>query len=151
MNREELDEFYIRMAYLVSTRSTCIRRKVGAVIVKDKIVLSTGYNGAPTEISHCNSDTCIRNKLNIPSGERHEMCRGAHAENNAIAQAARKGISIEGATIYCTTQPCIYCAKSIVNSGIKRLIYSEPYGNGMDELTMEMLQNIEVKIINVKL
>lgn len=147
MERDSIDIFYIKMAYLVSERSTCLRRKVGSVIVKDAIVLSTGYNGSPSKIPHCTSETCIRTKLNIPSGERHEMCRGSHSEINAIAQAAKQGINIDGATLYCTTQPCIYCAKAMVNAGIKRIVFVENYGNGFDELTKEMLQNIQVDIL----
>lgn len=147
--RESIDIFYLKMAYLVSERSTCTRRKVGAVIVKDKIVLSTGYNGAPRDIEHCTTDTCIRKRLNIPSGEKHELCRGGHAEANAIAQAAMNGINIEGSTIYCTTQPCVYCSKLMANAGVKRIVYSEPYGKGMDDLTLEMLQNIKIDVLSL--
>lgn len=148
--RESIDDFYLKAAYLVSERSTCTRRKVGAIIVRDKIILSTGYNGAPRNIEHCTTKTCIRTKLNIPSGEKHELCRGGHAEANAIAQAAMNGINIKGSTIYCTTQPCVYCAKLMANAGIERIVYSEPYGKGMDELTLEMLQNIKIEIRECK-
>ena len=141
-NRDDIDVFYMKMAYLMSERSTCLRRKVGSVIVRDKIVLSTGYNGVPKDLPHC--QTCLRKELNIPSGQRHELCRASHAEGNAIAQAAMNGVNINGATIYCTTQPCLYCAKLIVNSGIKRLVYNEEYGDGMDDLTKEILSNIDV-------
>lgn len=147
MERENIDLHYIKMAYLISERATCTRRKVGAVIVRNGIVLSTGYNGAPNKIDHCSNETCIRRKLNIPSGERHEMCRGSHAEVNAIAQAARNGVNIDNSIMYCTTQPCVYCAKAMVNAGIKTLIYSEDYGNGLDDLTKEMLKNIEIKVL----
>lgn len=146
--RDDIDIFYMKMAYLMSERSTCLRRRVGSVIVRDKIVLSTGYNGVPKDLPHCN--TCLRQELNIPSGQRHELCRASHAEGNAIAQAAMNGVNINGATIYCTTQPCLYCAKLIVNSGIKRLVYCEDYANGLDDLTLEMLSNIVVEKINIK-
>lgn len=146
--RDDIDIFYMKMAYLMSERSTCLRRQVGSVIVRDKIVLSTGYNGVPKDLPHCN--TCLRQELNIPSGQRHELCRASHAEGNAIAQAAMNGVNINGATIYCTTQPCLYCAKLIVNSGIKRLVYCEDYANGLDDLTLEMLSNIVVEKINIK-
>ena len=147
-NRIDLDLFYLKMAYLVSERSTCIRRHVGCVIVRDSIVLSTGYNGVPRLLEHCSPNICIRNKLNIPSGEKHELCRGSHSEVNAIAQAAKNGVNIDNSTIYITTQPCIYCAKALVNAGIKRIVYCEDYGKGLDELTKEMLKNIEVVKIN---
>lgn len=147
--REEQDIFYLKLAYMYAERSTCIRRKVGAVIVKDNVQISCGYNGAPRKIEHCNDNTCIRKILNVPSGQKHELCRGAHAEGNAIAQAAKNGINVENSTIYCTTQPCIYCAKLIVNSGIKRLVFAEPYKDGMDDLTKEMLQNVEIKLLNI--
>lgn len=147
MSRQSIDIFYMKMAYLVSERATCIRRKVGSVIVRNKIVLGTGYNGAPSGIEHCSNETCIRKKLNIPSGQQHDKCRGSHSEMNAIAQAAKNGVNIDNSTMYCTTQPCIYCAKAIVNAGIKRLVYCESYGGGMDELTSEMLKNIQVDII----
>lgn len=140
--RESLDNFYMKMAYLVSERSTCLRRKVGAVIVKNKIVLSTGYNGAPSGIEHCSSESCVRKKLNVPSGERQELCRGSHSEMNAISQAARTGTNIDGSTLYCTTYPCAYCAKAIVNAGITRVVYTEGYP---DKLTEEMLKNIKVE------
>jgi dCMP deaminase len=149
MERESIDIFYMKMAYLVSTRSTCLRRKVGSVIVKDKIVLGTGYNGSVKGMKHCTSETCFRK--NVPSGEKLNNCAGAHSEQNAICQAACKGVSIEGATLYCTTQPCTYCAKAIVNSGIKRLVFCESYGNGFDDLTKEILQNIQVDIIDFNL
>ena len=147
MSRVSKDIFFMKLAYQYAEQSTCVRRKVGAVIVKDNIQLSGGYNGAPSGLQHCTNETCIRKKLNISSGQQHEKCRGAHGEMNAISQAAKNGVNIDGSTIYCTTQPCIYCAKAIVNSGIKRLVYCESYGNGMDELTSEMLQNIQVDII----
>lgn len=149
--REPLDIFYLKMAYFMSERSTCARRKVGAVLVKDRMVLSSGYNGAPKHVEHCTPETCIRTKLNIPSGERQEMCIGAHAEMNAISQASYHGICTKDATIYCTTQPCLYCSKAIINAGIKRIVYCEDYGRGMDELTKKILSNIEVVKIDKSL
>ena len=144
MERDSIDVHYMKMAYLVSERSTCLRRKVGSVIVRDKQLLSSGYNGAPVGLPHCTSDLCMRMKLNIPSGEKPNLCRSVHSEMNAICQAAKNGVNINGATIYCTTFPCIYCAKSLVNAGIKRLVYCESYGVGEDKLTLEMLQNIQI-------
>ena len=143
-DRPEWDEYFMMMAVLTSTRSTCLRRRVGAVIVKDKHIIATGYNGAPRGLSHC-TDTgkCIREELNIPSGERHELCRALHAEQNAIIQAATLGQSIEGATIYITTQPCIICAKMIINSGIKRIVIKEGYP---DKVAVEMLKEAGIAI-----
>lgn len=149
--REPLDIFYLKMAYFIAERSTCVRRKVGAVLVKDRMVLSSGYNGAPKNVEHCTPETCIRTQLSIPSGERQEMCIGAHAEMNAIAQASYNGICTKDATIYCTTQPCLYCSKAIINAGIKRIVYCEGYGTGMDELTQKILSNIEVVRIDKSL
>lgn len=143
--RDNIDIFYLKMAYLISERSTCIRRHVGAVIVRDKVVLSTGYNGAVSGAKHCTKETCLR--IGKKSGEKIEQCRAGHAESNAIANAAKNGVNINGATLYCTTQPCSYCAKLIANSGIKKLIFSEPYGDSFDDLTKEILQNIEIEII----
>ena len=122
MDRPSWDEYFMQVVHLVKTRSTCLRRKVGAVIVKDKRILATGYNGAPIGCRHCEEVGCLRQKLNVPSGERHELCRAIHAEQNAIVQAARAGTSIDGATIYVSAQPCVICAKMLINSGIKRIV-----------------------------
>ena len=127
MSRPTWDEYFMEMAELARTRTTCLRRGVGAVIVKDNRVLATGYNGSPKGVSHCSETGCLREKMNVPSGQRHELCRGLHAEQNAIIQAACMGASIEGATLYCTHQPCAICAKMIVNAGIKRVVYKYPY------------------------
>jgi dCMP deaminase len=121
------------IATLVASRSTCLRRKVGACVVKDKRILTTGYNGAPTGITHCEEVGCLREKLNIPSGERHELCRGLHAEQNAIIQAAKIGLSLEGATMYVTNHPCFICAKMIINSGIEKVVYKDGYPDKMAE------------------
>ena len=123
MNRPSWDEYFMQMAELTAQRSTCLRRQVGAIIVKEKHIIATGYNGAPKGLPHCEElGGCLREKLEIPSGERHELCRALHAEQNAIIQAATLGQSIEGATIYITHQPCIICAKMIINAGISRIV-----------------------------
>ncbi len=126
-NRPTLDEYFMEIAEVVAKRSTCLRNKVGAVIVRDKRILSTGYNGAPRDMEHCLEIGCIRDQQNIASGTRHELCRAVHAEQNAIIQSALHGVSVEGATLYCTHQPCILCAKMIINSKIKRVVYSNKY------------------------
>jgi dCMP deaminase len=133
----------MRMAYLVSTRSTCTRRHVGAVIVKDRRVLATGYNGPPKGLAHCDVTGCIREDLNVPSGERHELCRGLHAEQNAIIQAAVHGVSIKDATIYVTNHPCVVCAKMLINAEIKEIVYAEGYP---DDLAKLMLLESDVKV-----
>jgi dCMP deaminase len=131
LKRPDWDTYFLELAQLASRRATCLRRKVGAVIVKDKHLLSTGYNGAPKGISHCDVTGCLREKLKIPSGEKHELCRGLHAEQNAIIQAALYGVSIREATLYCTTLPCSICAKMIINAGIKEIIISGGYPDRM--------------------
>ncbi len=115
------------IAEMVSTRSTCLRRKVGAVLVKDKRIISTGYNGPPTGLKHPDEVGCLREKLGIPSGERHELCRGLHAEQNAIIQAALHGVSTKGSVLYCTHCPCSLCVKMLINAGISKVIYREGY------------------------
>jgi len=127
--RPSLDEYFLEIASVVGTRSTCLRNHVGAVIVRDKRIISTGYNGAPRGLAHCLDIGCIRNQENIPSGTMTERCRGVHAEQNAIIQAALHGVSTDGATLYCTHQPCILCAKMIINANIKRVVYLTPYPN----------------------
>ena len=121
------------IARLVATRATCTRRKVGAVLVKERRILCSGYNGAPTGIVHCDVAGCLREELNVPSGEKHELCRGVHAEQNAIIQAACHGISVQGATLYCTHQPCSICAKMIINAGITRVYFGDGYNDPMSE------------------
>jgi len=128
--------YFMRITHLVAERSTCLRRKVGAIAVKDKRILATGYNGAPAGTAHCLDIGCLREKLGIPSGERHELCRGLHAEQNVIIQAATHGINIYGAEIYCTHQPCIICTKMLINCGVQNIHYAEGYP---DELSREML------------
>ena len=141
--RPSWDDYFMAMAHLASTRATCLRRKVGAVLVKDKRVLATGYNGPPKGLAHCEINGCIRNKLNVPSGERHELCRGLHAEQNAIIQAALSGTSIKDSIIYVTNHPCVVCAKMIINAGIKEIIYEEGYA---DELAKSILQESKIDV-----
>jgi len=144
--RPSWDEYFMDMAEIVKTRSTCLRRQVGAVIVKDKRILASGYNGAPTGLKHCEETGCLREQLGIPSGQRHELCRGLHAEQNAIIQASLHGVKLEGATIYVTIQPCVLCAKMVINAGINKLVFKGDYP---DELSWQMLQEsgIELKRI----
>ena len=127
VQRPTLDEYFMEIARVVAKRSTCLRNQVGAVIVLDKRILSTGYNGAPRNLEHCLDIGCIRQQQNIASGTRHELCRAVHAEQNAIIQSALHGVSIENATLYCTHQPCVLCAKMIINSKIKRVVFSNHY------------------------
>jgi dCMP deaminase len=141
MARPSWDEYFMEIARLVVSRSTCLRRQVGAVIVKDKKILATGYNGAPLGLPHCIDVGCLRDTLKIPSGERHELCRGLHAEQNAIIQAAYYGISINGATLYCTNLPCIICTKMLINAGITRVVYEKGYA---DDLARQMWEESNV-------
>ena len=126
----------MRMAFLASSRATCLRRKVGAVVVKEGHILSTGYNGAPKNMDHCEVAGCIRERMKVPSGERHELCRGLHAEQNAIIQAAFFGVSIKDSTMYVTNHPCTVCAKMLINSGITEVVYSDDY---VDPLAKKLL------------
>lgn len=143
--RPSWDEYFMQMAELTAQRSTCLRRKVGAVIVKDKHIIATGYNGAPRGLRHCGDlGGCLRQKLGVPSGQRHELCRALHAEQNAIIQAATLGQSIENASIYITHQPCVICAKMIINAGINRIVVKEGYP---DELSAGILEEAGLKII----
>lgn len=125
--RPTVDEYFMEIAEVVAKRSTCLRNHVGAVIVRDKRILSTGYNGAPRNLEHCLDIGCMREQQNIASGTMHEICRAVHAEQNAIIQSALHGVSIEDATLYCTHQPCILCAKMIINSKIKRVVFNNNY------------------------
>ena len=142
--RPSWDAYFMNITTLVAQRSTCTRRAVGAIIVKDKRILSTGYNGAPTGIRHCLEVGCLRESLQVPSGERHELCRGIHAEQNAIIQAAYHGVSVKGALLYCTNQPCAICAKMIINAGIKKIYYQSGY---TDALAQEMLTEAGIDLI----
>ena len=143
--RASWDQYFMEIAEIVKTRSTCLRRQVGAVIVKDNRIITTGYNGAPSGTHHCTDvGTCQRIELNVPSGERHELCRALHAEQNAIIQAANIGVSTEGATLYVTLQPCVICAKMSINAGIKKIVYKGAYP---DPLSLDMLSEAGVELI----
>lgn len=133
MPRLPWPQYFMRITRLVAERSTCVRRKVGAIAVKDKRILATGYNGAPRHMRDCLETGCIREELGIPSGQRHELCRGLHAEQNVLVQAAVHGISIEGAIIYCTHQPCLICAKLLINCGVSAVYFDSPYPDPMSE------------------
>ena len=139
--------YFMDITILVSRRSTCMRRAVGAVIVKDKRILSTGYNGAPSGITHCRETGCLREQLKVPSGERHELCRGIHAEQNAIIQAAYHGVSIRNATLFCTHMPCSICAKMIINAGITRIYYLSGYA---DDMSLAMFAEAGVTISRIE-
>jgi len=141
--RPDWDEYFMGIVELVAKRSTCLRRSVGAALVRDKRILATGYNGAPSGLHHCLDVGCLREKFQVPSGERHELCRGLHAEQNAIIQAALHGVSVKGATLYCTNQPCIICAKMIINAGITTAVVKDGYA---DKLAEEMLAEAGIKV-----
>ena len=141
--RPSWDEYFMEIAQLVSKRSTCLRRKVGAVLVKDKRILATGYNGAPRNLPHCIETGCLRDKLNIKSGERHELCRGLHGEQNALLQASLHGVSVKDSVLYCTTHPCIICAKMLINAGIKEVVIKSGYP---DKMAMEFFDEAGVKV-----
>ena len=143
MDRPTWEEYFMEITRLVAKRATCLRRQVGAVLVMDKRLLATGYNGAPSGLAHCLEVGCLREKNNIPSGERHELCRGIHAEQNAIIQAAFHGVRIQGATLYCTNLPCVICTKMLINAGIQEIIYESGYG---DDLTREMLLEARIPV-----
>ena len=143
MKRPDWDEYWMQIANYAKTRSTCIRRNVGAVIVKNNQILSMGYNGAPTKLKHCEETGCLRQQMNVPSGERAEICRAIHAEQNAIIHAAKHGVSIEGATIYVTSSPCNICAKMLINSGISEIVYEEEYP---DKIANDLLKSTNIKL-----
>ena len=149
MSRPSWDEYFMRMAFLASERSTCMRRKVGAVLVKENQILATGYNGAPKGLKHCQElGYCNREKLKVPTGERNDICRAAHAEANSIAQAAKHGVSIDGAKLYSTNFPCSFCLRLILNSGIEEIIYCDEY---FDEISKEILKDANIKTRQFKL
>lgn len=139
--RPTWDEYFMAIVDDVATRSTCCRRKVGAILVKDKRVIATGYNGGPTGLAHCLDIGCLRQKLGIPSGQQHELCRGVHAEQNAIIQAARYGVHTDGSILYCTTQPCAQCTKMLLNAGVTEIVFREGYPDG---LALELLNESQV-------
>jgi dCMP deaminase len=142
--RPTWDEYFLQLARQAATRSTCLRRQVGALLVRDRQVLATGYNGAPRGVSHCLDVGCLRDELGIPSGERAELCRAIHAEQNAVIQAAVHGVAIDGATLYTTVQPCVLCAKMLINCGVREIHYVEGYP---DELSRSMFEEAGVVVI----
>lgn len=142
-SRPSWDEYFLKITREVARRSTCLRRQVGATLVLEKRILATGYNGAPKGLVHCTEIGCLRDKLGIPSGERQELCRGLHAEMNALLQAINLGISTEGATLYSTNHPCVMCAKMLINCGVKRIVTLADYP---DWLAKEMLQEAKIKV-----
>jgi dCMP deaminase len=145
-NRPTWHQYFMEMAFLVSQRSTCLRRKVGAVIVKNNQVVSTGYNGAPKHLPHCSVTGCLRKQLKVPSGERHELCRGVHAEQNAIIQAAFNGSSLKDSVLYCTNQPCSICTKMLINAEINTIYIADTY---KDELAERMLEGADVCVYKI--
>lgn len=145
--RASWDEYFMEIAEIVKTRATCLRRQVGAVVVRENRIITTGYNGAPTGLAHCTElGFCEREQLGIPSGQRHELCRALHAEQNAIIQAAQMGVSTEGATIYITLQPCVICAKMIINAGIKRIVHKGEYP---DALSRKILEEADIEVVKI--
>lgn len=145
-DRPSWENYFMGITTLVSKRSTCRRRSVGAVIVKDRRILTTGYNGAPSGIRHCIEVGCLREEMKVASGERHELCRGIHAEQNAIIQAALHGVSIRDAVLFCTNLPCSICAKMIINAGIRKIYYLSGYADALSEA---MLREASVEVIKV--
>ena len=146
-NRPDWDTYFLDIVELVSKRSTCRRRAVGAGLVRDRRILATGYNGAPSKLKHCLDIGCLREELNVPSGERHELCRGLHAEQNAIIQAALHGVSAQGSTLYCTNHPCVICAKMIINAGVICIVIREGYH---DKLAAQMLKEAGISVKKIK-
>ncbi len=144
MSRPTWEDYFLKIAFDVAERSTCLRRRVGAILVKNKRILATGYNGAPSGLRHCEEVGCIREKHGIPSGERHELCRGLHAEMNAFLQAAMHGVSTQGADLYTTTYPCSLCAKMIINAGVARVIEAGEYP---DSLAGDLLSEAGVEVV----
>ncbi len=143
LTRPDTDEYFLKIASVVAERSTCRRHHIGAVAVRDKHILTTGYNGAPAGLKDCLELGCLRDEMGIPSGERHEICRGIHAEQNVIIQAALHGTSLEGSTVYCTHTPCVLCAKMLVNAKIKRLV---SFGQYNDDAFIDMFQEAGIEV-----
>jgi len=138
------DDYFLQLADLIATRSTCLRRRVGAVLVKNERIIATGYNGAPRGLRHCLDTGCLREEEEIPSGQRYELCRGVHAEQNAIINAAYYGVATEGAILYCTNQPCIICARMIINAGIIKVVYREDFA---DSMALEFLREAGIEVL----
>lgn len=147
--RPSWQQYFMEMAFLVSRRSTCLRRKVGTVLVRDNQILSTGYNGSPKGVSHCSETGCLRAQRNVPSGSNHELCRGVHAEQNAIIQAGLNGSSTRGATLYCTNQPCSICARLIINAEIKTIYVASTYPDALAEQLLKEA-GIEVHLYDLE-
>jgi dCMP deaminase len=145
--RPDWDQYFMEIAQTISKRSTCLRRQMGALLVRDRRILSTGYNGAPSGLPHCDETGCLRQQLGIPSGERQELCRALHAEQNAFLMAAMHGVSVAGATLYVTHQPCITCAKMLINAGVKRVVIMDDYP---DTLSREFLAQAEVELVRLE-
>lgn len=143
LTRPSWDDYFMAIVEDVATRSTCRRRRVGAILVKDKRIIATGYNGGPTGLAHCLDIGCLREQLGIPSGQQHELCRGVHAEQNAIIQAARYGVHTDGSVLYCTTQPCVQCTKMLLNAGVSEIVFREGYPDG---LALELLQESGITV-----
>ena len=143
ITRPDFDEYVLKIASVVAERSTCRRHHMGAVAVRDKHILTTGYNGAPAGQKDCLELGCIRDEMNIASGEKQETCRAIHAEQNVIIQAALHGISLEGSTIYCTHTPCVLCAKMLVNARIKRFVSFRKYS---DDRFMDLFREAGIEI-----
>lgn len=141
--RPSWDDYFMKLAKLVASRSTCLRHNVGAVLVREKRILATGYNGAPPGMAHCLEIGCIRDKLKIPSGTRAEICRAVHAEQNAIIQCAVYGVSCQESTLYVTHQPCTICTKILIAAGVKRIVYEKPYP---DEFAQSLLKEAKVRL-----
>lgn len=143
--RPSWDAYFMEICHVVAKRSTCLRRKVGALLVADRRILTTGYNGPPKGVAHCAEiGGCHRDRLGIASGQRQELCRALHAEQNAIIQAAVHGVKLDGVTCYCTNQPCVICAKMLINADVRRIVFAGPYP---DQLALEMLREADVEIV----
>ena len=145
-SRPSWDEYFMSITELVAQRATCVRRKVGAILVRDKRIIATGYNGAPSQVSHCLDVGCLREERGVPSGERHELCRGLHAEQNAIIQAALHGVSVEGTTLYCTNMPCSICSKMLINARVEKILYKEGYA---DSLSTALMADADIPFIQL--
>ncbi|HQA50859.1 MAG: deoxycytidylate deaminase [Syntrophomonadaceae bacterium] len=145
--RPSWNDYFLEVADLVATRSTCLRRQVGAVLVRDKRIISTGYNGAPRKLKHCSEVGCIRSENDIPSGQRYELCRGVHAEQNAIINAAYYGISTQDTVMYCTHQPCIICARIMINAGVVKVVHR---GDFQDDVALELMKEAGIELVVVE-
>ncbi len=143
MERPDWDHYFMQIASVVATRSTCLRRQVGALMVYNKRILSTGYNGTPSGLRHCREVGCLREDLKVPSGERHELCRGLHAEQNAIIQAAIHGVAIKNSVLYCTHYPCAVCAKMLVNAEVSSIVLE---GNYPDDLAKDIFSEAGIRV-----